>query len=111
MSLLLKCGASTSTVDHSGSAPLHLASWKGDLEVVKMLVTQGPSYANVNQQNDSEDTGLHLASRYGYSSVIEFLLQVRISSWYTLEPGLLATWPKIMIIGVPGPYYHVGQSC
>lgn len=43
-----------------------------------MLVTQGPSYANVNQQNDSEDTALHLASQYGYDKVVEFLLQVSI---------------------------------
>jgi len=77
VNLLLRCGASTSIVDNSGSAPLHLAAWKGDVEVVKMLVTQGPSYANVNQQNDSEDTSLHLASQYGYSPVVEFLLQVR----------------------------------
>ncbi len=77
MSLLLRCGASTSIVDKSGSAPLHLAAWKGDVDIVKMLVTQGPSYANVNQQNDCEDTGLHLASQYGYSTVVEFLLQVR----------------------------------
>ena len=77
MLLLLRCGASTSITDNSGSAPLHLAAWKGDLPVVKMLVTQGPSYANVNQQNDSDDAALHLASQYGYDKVVEFLLQVR----------------------------------
>ena len=32
--------------------------------------------ANVNQQSDSDDTALHLASQYGYSDVVEFLLQV-----------------------------------
>ena len=74
--LLLKCGASTKITDDSGSPPLHLAAWKGDLEIVKMLVTQGPSYANVNQQNDGDDTALHLASQYGYAPVVEFLLQV-----------------------------------
>ena len=41
-----------------------------------MLVTQGPSRANVNQQNDAEDSALHLASQYGFSEVVEFLLQV-----------------------------------
>lgn len=74
--LLLKCGASTKISDNSGSPPLHLAAWKGDVEIVKMLVTQGPSYANVNQQNDSDDSALHLASQYGYAPVVEFLLQV-----------------------------------
>ena len=74
--LLLKCGASTKISDNSGSPPLHLAAWKGDLDIVKMLVTQGPSYANVNQQNDGDDSALHLASQYGYAPVVEFLLQV-----------------------------------
>lgn len=60
----------------TGSFPLHLASWKGDLEVVKLLVQQGPSRANVNQQNNSDDTSLHLASQYGYCGVVEFLLEV-----------------------------------
>lgn len=77
---MLKCGASTKISDNSGSPPLHLAAWKGDLESVKMLVTQGPSYANVNQQNDSDDTALHLASQYGYAPVVEFLLQVGVVS-------------------------------
>ncbi len=76
MNLLLRCGASTTISDNSGSCPLHLAAWKGDLEVVKMLVTQGPSRANVNQQNDAEDSALHFASQYGFSEVVEFLLQV-----------------------------------
>ena len=78
VSLLLKCGASTTIADSSGSCPLHLAAWKGDIEIVKMLVCQGPSRANVNQQSDSDDTALHLASQYDYSDVVEFLLQVSL---------------------------------
>jgi len=76
VALLLRCGASTTISDNSGSCPLHLAAWKGDLDIVKLLVTQGPSRANVNQQNDSEDSALHLASQYGFSDVVEYLLQV-----------------------------------
>ena len=75
--LLLRCGASTTIPDCSGSGPLHLAAWKGDLEVVKVLISQGPSRANVNQQNDTDNTPLHLAAQYGYSTVVEYLLQVR----------------------------------
>ena len=77
VSLLLRCGASTTIPDCSGSGPLHLAAWKGDLEIVKVLVSQGPSRPNVNQQSDADNTALHLASQYGYSDVVEFLLQVR----------------------------------
>ena len=76
VSLLLKCGASTTITDSSGSCCLHLAAWRGDLEIVRILVSQGPSRANVNQLNDQEDSALHLASQYGYSDIVEFLLQV-----------------------------------
>ena len=78
VSLLIKCGASTMIPDSSGSCPLHLAAWKGDIEIVSSLVQQGPSRANVNHQSDSDDTALHLASQYGYSDVVEFLLEVRM---------------------------------
>ena len=54
-----------------------MASWKGDIEIVKLLTTQGPSRANVDQQSNSEDTALHLAAQYGYCGVVEFLLEVR----------------------------------
>ena len=57
---------------------MHLASWKGDLEIVKLLITHGMSRPNVDQQSNSEDTALHLASQYGYSSVVEFLLEVSV---------------------------------
>ena len=77
VSLLLRCGASTTIPDCSGSGPLHLAAWKGDVEIVRVLVNQGPSRANVNQQSDADNTALHLASQYGYSQVVDFLLQVR----------------------------------
>ena len=50
MAFLLQCQASTQIADSSGSYPLHLAAWKGDLDIVKLLVERGPSRANVNQQ-------------------------------------------------------------
>ena len=42
----------------------------------KVLVSQGPSRANVNHQSDTDNTPLHLAAQYGYSTVVEYLLQV-----------------------------------
>ena len=95
VSFLIRNGASTTIPDSSGgcvlhyynhapnnslligSFPLHLASWKGEIEIVKLLTTQGPSRANVDQQSNSEDTALHLAAQYGYCGVVEFLLEVR----------------------------------
>ena len=43
---------------------------------MRLLVTQGPSRANVDQQSNTEDTALHLAAQYGYCSIVEFLLEV-----------------------------------
>ena len=46
--LLLSYEASCNSADDKGSSPLHLASWAGFKEIVEMLLTKGPSIANVN---------------------------------------------------------------
>jgi ankyrin repeat protein len=46
--LLLSYEASCNSADEKGSSPLHLASWAGKSEIVKTLLTHGPSIANVN---------------------------------------------------------------
>ena len=33
-----------------GSYPLHLAAWKGDLDIARLLIHRGPSKASVNEQ-------------------------------------------------------------
>lgn len=48
MELLLSYEASCNSADDKGSSPLHLASWAGNKEIVEMLLTKGPSIANVN---------------------------------------------------------------
>ena len=48
MELLLSYEASCNSADDKGSSPLHLASWAGHAPVVEMLLTHGPSIANVN---------------------------------------------------------------
>ena len=46
--LLLQYEASTNVVDAKGSSPLHLAAWAGDAEIVRLILSQGPSVPNVN---------------------------------------------------------------
>jgi hypothetical protein len=46
--LLLSYEASCNSADDKGSSPLHLASWAGHYKIVDVLLTQGPSIANVN---------------------------------------------------------------
>ena len=46
--LLLSYEASCNSADDKGSSPLHLAAWAGNKDIVDMLLTKGPSIANVN---------------------------------------------------------------
>ncbi|XP_022779967.1 ankyrin repeat and sterile alpha motif domain-containing protein 1B-like isoform X3 [Stylophora pistillata] len=73
--LLLKYDASTNIPDNSGNFPLHLAAWNGHADVARVLINTGPSRANVNEQNGTEDTALHSASQFGQSLVVAVLLE------------------------------------
>ena len=53
----------------TGSYPIHLAAWKGDIEVARTLIERGPSQANVDAQSLCEETALHLAAQYGHREV------------------------------------------
>uniref|UniRef100_UPI00398F0AC9 ankyrin repeat and SAM domain-containing protein 1A-like isoform X2 n=1 Tax=Pristiophorus japonicus TaxID=55135 RepID=UPI00398F0AC9 len=94
--MLLKNEASTNIADSKGCYPLHLAAWKGDAHIVRLLIHQGPSHAKVNEQNAIEskdlkkygpfdpymnaknndnETALHCAAQYGHSAVVKVLLE------------------------------------
>ena len=47
---LLQYEASTNVADNKGYFPIHLAAWKGDVEIVKILIHHGPSHSRVNEQ-------------------------------------------------------------
>lgn len=47
---LLQFEASTNVADSKGCFPLHLAAWKGDVEIVRILIRHGPSHCRVNEQ-------------------------------------------------------------
>lgn len=47
---LLQYEASTNVADNKGYFPIHLAAWKGDEEIVKILIHHGPSHSRVNEQ-------------------------------------------------------------
>lgn len=46
--LLLQYEASTNVVDAKGSSPLHLAAWAGHGDIVRLILSQGPSVPKVN---------------------------------------------------------------
>lgn len=47
---LLQFEASTNVADNKGCFPLHLAAWRGDVDIVRILIHHGPSHCRVNQQ-------------------------------------------------------------
>ncbi len=63
---------------HSGSTPLHLASWRGNFEEVEALLAAG---ASVNSEgNNTGDRPLHEAAREGHLSVVRRLLEAGAST-------------------------------
>uniref|UniRef100_M3XVW2 Ankyrin repeat and sterile alpha motif domain containing 1A n=1 Tax=Mustela putorius furo TaxID=9669 RepID=M3XVW2_MUSPF len=52
--VLLRNDALTNVADSKGCYPLHLAAWKGDAQIVRLLIHQGPSHTRVNEQNALE---------------------------------------------------------
>uniref|UniRef100_K7EVL8 Ankyrin repeat and sterile alpha motif domain containing 1A n=1 Tax=Pongo abelii TaxID=9601 RepID=K7EVL8_PONAB len=73
--VLLRNDALTNVADSKGCYPLHLAAWKGDAQIVRLLIHQGPSHTRVNEQNNDNETALHCAAQYGHTEVVKVLLE------------------------------------
>uniref|UniRef100_A0A3B3Z290 Ankyrin repeat and sterile alpha motif domain containing 1A n=1 Tax=Poecilia mexicana TaxID=48701 RepID=A0A3B3Z290_9TELE len=71
---LLRNEALTNIADSKGCYPLHLAAWKGDERIVKLLIHQGRSNPQINEQNNDNETPLHCAAQYGHTQVVRLLL-------------------------------------
>ena len=67
----------TDTADHRGLTALNCAAIKGDLEIVKTLISRGQ--ADVNQTSPKGCTPLIYAGRGGYQDVVRYLLEKRAS--------------------------------
>lgn len=93
---LLRNEALTNIADNKGCYPLHLAAWKGDEHIVKLLIHQGRSNPQINEQssvdhkefkrcgpfdpyinakNNDNETPLHCAAQYGHTQVVRLLLE------------------------------------
>ena len=60
-----------------GDTPLHLAAWKGELSLCRMLVEQEPGQANL--LDGEHHSPLHIAAYCGHEDIISLLVQPRFS--------------------------------
>lgn len=71
--LLIEKGANPNTSVLSGNSPLNFASWKGNVEIVKMLVNANAN-ANINHKGEGGLTPLISAIFNGNIEIAEFLI-------------------------------------
>ncbi|KAG5805208.1 hypothetical protein H9Q74_007336 [Fusarium xylarioides] len=70
--LLEEFKSSPNVKDNDGRAPLHIASWKGDEESVKILISHG---AKVQKEDNNGLTALHYTACMGHKAVAQLLLE------------------------------------
>ncbi|CAF1016001.1 unnamed protein product [Brachionus calyciflorus] len=71
---------------YHGSLPCHIASKKGYLNIVKILLEKDCSI--LNSQDDDGNTFLHLASQSGHSNIIKYLLKKNADTDIRNDKGL-----------------------
>ena len=71
-------GADIHAKDNNGWTPLHSASYKGHLEVVKYLISVG---ADIYAENIFGWTPLYYASYKGHLEVVKYLKSVGATMW------------------------------
>ena len=74
--------------------PIHKAAYEGDLEKVKEIIDRDPNQINV--QDATDFTPLHLASGKGHIEIVEFLLNhgadINAESLLGDTPLIIAAW-------------------
>ncbi|KIH67551.1 ankyrin repeat protein [Ancylostoma duodenale] len=65
----------SSARDKRGCVPLHLASWNGHFEAVKLLLETDPNI--VDAVNNAQESPLHLAAQHGHDRLVRILLENR----------------------------------
>lgn len=116
--ILIDNGVPTNVINNSGSSALLEHCWHGHFDIVKLLIDNGcPVYckgghgdspltagfsspeiceyfiergADINEQNDKENTALHRACKWGYTDAIKFLLSAGADRTIVNKKGKIA---------------------
>lgn len=91
--LLLHHNSSINQPDKKRNTALHLASANGHIDCVKALIYIGLNYKqlNLNATNDSCETALHIAARWGFENIVAMLLEHGASSCIPNRKNQLAS--------------------
>ena len=73
LTALLEAGADVNSRNEYGFTALHIATYKGDNDSVKLLLAQ-PGI-KLDQPNDDSDTALMMAAEHGHAEIVEMLLK------------------------------------
>ncbi|RCK74497.1 MAG: hypothetical protein IGBAC_1445 [Ignavibacteriae bacterium] len=79
MNLLIK--------DKNGMSPLHIATFRGNIEIVKYLVENG---ALVDSRDDINLTPFHIAVQEGYREIIEYFISKKVDTKIRTKDGKTA---------------------
>jgi len=98
ISELIKIGASLHKIHNEHLPPLHVASGKEDIEVIKLLLDSG---ADIDETDERGWTPLHYAAMFGNSSAALLLVSVR--------EGLLGSLTKdgMYASDIAGMFSHI----
>ncbi|CAH3194929.1 unnamed protein product [Porites evermanni] len=72
MTLITKGKANLNGLDNHRFSPLHLATQRGRLDIIKILIEHG---ADISAVNEESETAIHIAAREGRDEVLRHLLQ------------------------------------
>ena len=72
--LLIHAECNPNIKDFYGNTPLHITTWKGELEWVKSIVETSSVSIDPDVSNNDKQTALHIACKNGHRDIAEYLL-------------------------------------
>ncbi|MDE1151384.1 MAG: ankyrin repeat domain-containing protein [Micavibrio sp.] len=71
---LVRLGADPYAADKQGRTPLHIAAWKGELDMVRFFIEEIPPQENIAAAAQSRADALYEAIFYSHSDIADYLI-------------------------------------